>query len=117
LLARTYARPLDATLVIALAQMRWDGLEAQPHKPVLLAGPADPATLWHARTLDLPLLAPAPFTAWGLSPASPDPGAASVAIPHTGVGIRDAITGYAPCCDGPACVQEPSPCSGLPHLP
>jgi len=104
LLALAYPQPLDATLVGVLAQMRWDAFELMPHQPVLLVGPADPATAWHARSLALPVVAPAPFTPWGVAVGNPD----------TGVGIANKIHGYAPCCDQPPCVLT---CSALPPSP
>lgn len=104
LLAHLYTEPLDATLVAAALQMRWDPYEAVPTVPVTLVGGTDPGTIWHARTLDLPVLGPTPFTPWGLKPVARTD--TSVENPHT-------IRGYAPCCASPACAY---PCS-LPRLP
>lgn len=104
LLAHLYPEPLDATLAAAVLQMRWDPYESVPTVPVTLVGGTDPGTIWHARTLELPVLGPAPFTPWGLKAV--DTSHTSVENPHT-------IRGYAPCCASPACAY---PCS-LPRLP
>ncbi|HEY5952006.1 MAG TPA: hypothetical protein VIV40_41200, partial [Kofleriaceae bacterium] len=108
LLALTYPQPLDATLVAALLQMRWDAFELIPAKPVLLAAAAEPGTTWHARSLELPVLASSPFTPWGLP---------VVGIHDTGVGFADKIRGYAPCCALPPCASNSLACSALPRLP
>ncbi len=70
--------PIDAVIVRALVESRWDRVQptALPH-PVLVQARAGETTSWLARTFALPLVDPA-STPWGVR---------TVRAPHTGSGV------------------------------
>jgi hypothetical protein len=122
ILAGGYTDPLDATLVISLAQMRWDKVEGSGVVNTVLDGaPTVPikkqlllqialgdeqvpnvASYWEARSLGVPVLGPTPVAPWGLTVTeSPlDPGASALVIMDGGV--------TAPETNIPAPTQDPS---------
>lgn len=87
ILSGSYPDAFDDTLAINLFQMRWDKVEGSGVANSVLAGTAtgvppkqlllqmalgddqvaNLATLWEARSMNIPIVAPTPATAWGLS--------------------------------------------------
>jgi hypothetical protein len=80
ILSGAYPDALDVTLAINLFQMRWDKTEgsgvantvAQHEQLLMQIAIGDDAvpnlgSYWQARTMDIPVIGPTPFTPWGLS--------------------------------------------------
>jgi hypothetical protein len=80
ILSGAYPDALDVTLAINLFQMRWDKTEGSgvantvaQHKQLLMqiaiGDDAVPnlGSYWQARTMNIPVVGPTPFTPWGLS--------------------------------------------------
>ncbi|MBL0212648.1 MAG: hypothetical protein IPQ07_02060 [Myxococcales bacterium] len=99
ILAGAYPDPLDVTLAIGLMQMRWDKTEGTGVANSVLAGTAtrtppkqllmqiaigdeqvpNLGSYWQARSMNIPVLGPTPFTPWGVT-VKPSPLASGSAL-------------------------------------
>lgn len=99
ILAGAYPDPLDVTLAVSLMQMRWDKTEGSGVANTVLTGTAtgtppkqllmqialgdeqvpNLGSYWQARSMNVPVLGPTPFTPWGLH-VTPSPLASGSAL-------------------------------------